>query len=127
MPGPDPEGRSYIWFARFRDPDGNSWLLQQITTRLPGRGLSSDIAALTRLLPETEARHGRPADGSKHHWSTDAAYVVARQRGRAPDEAATEARAQHPNGRRDRELVLSEGFSPSDSLHTTPLHASDCR
>ena len=37
MPGPDPEGRSYFTFATFRDPDGNSWLLQEIKTRLPGR------------------------------------------------------------------------------------------
>jgi hypothetical protein len=37
VPGPDPERRSYASFASFRDPDGNSWLLQQITTRLPGR------------------------------------------------------------------------------------------
>jgi catechol 2,3-dioxygenase-like lactoylglutathione lyase family enzyme len=37
VPGPDPEGRSYSTFATFKDPDGNGWLLQQITTRLPGR------------------------------------------------------------------------------------------
>ncbi len=37
VPGPDPEGRSYSSFASFRDPDGNGWTLQQITTRLPGR------------------------------------------------------------------------------------------
>ena len=37
MPGPDPEGRSYSTFASFSDPDGNSWLLQEIKTRLPGR------------------------------------------------------------------------------------------
>jgi len=37
VPGPDPEGRSYSTFAAFKDPDGNGWLLQQITTRLPGR------------------------------------------------------------------------------------------
>jgi len=35
--GPDPEGRSYFTFASFEDPDGNSWLLQEIKTRLPGR------------------------------------------------------------------------------------------
>jgi catechol 2,3-dioxygenase-like lactoylglutathione lyase family enzyme len=35
--GPDPEGRSYATLATFRDPDGNSWLLQEIKTRLPGR------------------------------------------------------------------------------------------
>ena len=37
VPGPDPEGRSYRTFASFSDPDGNSWLLQEIKTRLPGR------------------------------------------------------------------------------------------
>src|SRR5215472_8567456 len=35
--GPDAEHRSYRSFASFRDPDGNGWLLQEITTRLPGR------------------------------------------------------------------------------------------
>ena len=35
--GRDPEGRSYFSFASFEDPDGNRWLLQEITTRLPGR------------------------------------------------------------------------------------------
>jgi catechol 2,3-dioxygenase-like lactoylglutathione lyase family enzyme len=37
VPGPDPEGRSYQTYASFTDPDGNGWLLQEITTRLPGR------------------------------------------------------------------------------------------
>ena len=37
LPGPDPEGRSYQSHAVFSDPDGNGWVLQQITTRLPGR------------------------------------------------------------------------------------------
>jgi hypothetical protein len=36
-PGPDPEGRSYLTYASFSDPDGNGWLLQEIKTRLPGR------------------------------------------------------------------------------------------
>ncbi|SDZ25508.1 Catechol 2,3-dioxygenase [Amycolatopsis xylanica] len=36
-PGPDPDRRSYNSFATFSDPDGNSWLLQEITERLPGR------------------------------------------------------------------------------------------
>jgi catechol 2,3-dioxygenase-like lactoylglutathione lyase family enzyme len=36
-PGPDPQGRSYGTYASFRDPDGNGWLLQEITERLPGR------------------------------------------------------------------------------------------
>ena len=37
LPGPDPERRSYLTYASFSDPDGNSWLLQEVTTRLPGR------------------------------------------------------------------------------------------
>jgi catechol 2,3-dioxygenase-like lactoylglutathione lyase family enzyme len=37
LPGPDPDGGSYSTFASFADPDGNTWLLQQITQRLPGR------------------------------------------------------------------------------------------
>jgi catechol 2,3-dioxygenase-like lactoylglutathione lyase family enzyme len=37
LPGPDPERRSYASFAAFADPDGNPWLLQEITERLPGR------------------------------------------------------------------------------------------
>jgi catechol 2,3-dioxygenase-like lactoylglutathione lyase family enzyme len=36
-PGPDPERRSYASYAAFNDPDGNGWLLQEITERLPGR------------------------------------------------------------------------------------------
>ncbi|MFF9409512.1 VOC family protein [Streptomyces anandii] len=37
VPGPDPERRSYGSFASFSDPDGNGWVLQEITARLPGR------------------------------------------------------------------------------------------
>lgn len=37
VPGPDPERRSYMSYASFSDPDGNSWVLQEVTERLPGR------------------------------------------------------------------------------------------
>jgi catechol 2,3-dioxygenase-like lactoylglutathione lyase family enzyme len=37
VPGPDPQRRTYSSFAAFRDPDGNQWVLQEITMRLPGR------------------------------------------------------------------------------------------
>ena len=57
--GPAPDHASYSTFATFSDPDGNRWLLQEITTRLPGRGLGSpDVPSLTELLRETEKRHG---------------------------------------------------------------------
>jgi catechol 2,3-dioxygenase-like lactoylglutathione lyase family enzyme len=91
VPGPDPDGRSYFSFASFDDPDGNSWLLQQVKTRLPGRGLSSiDVPTLTELLQETEKHHGEyEPTAPKHHWSDwYAAYIVARERGRTPEEAA---------------------------------------
>jgi hypothetical protein len=78
-------------YATFSDPDGNTFLLQEITTRFPGRGLSSfDVASLTALLRETEEHHGEYEPGApKHHWSGwYAAYMVARQQGKTPDEAA---------------------------------------
>ena len=37
QPGPDPEHTSYGSFCSFNDPDGNTWLVQEVTTRLPGR------------------------------------------------------------------------------------------
>ena len=37
IPGRDPERRSYFSYATFKDPDGNTWLLQEVTTRFPGR------------------------------------------------------------------------------------------
>ena len=91
--GPAPDHASYSSFATFRDPDGNGWLLQEIRTRLPGRGLSLDVATLTELLREAEKRHGEyEPSAPKHHWSGwYAAYIVARERGKAPDEAAQDA------------------------------------
>lgn len=93
VPGPDPQGDSYRSFASFNDPDGNNWLLQQIKARLPGRGLSMDVSTLTDLLRETEARHGEyEPTAPKHHWSGwYAAYIVAREQGRTPEDAAKDA------------------------------------
>jgi catechol 2,3-dioxygenase-like lactoylglutathione lyase family enzyme len=93
-PGPDPNGGSYMTLASFSDPDGNTWLLQEIKTRLDGRGISSpDVPTLTELLRETETHHGEyEPTAPKHHWSGwYAAYIVARERGRTPEEAAKEA------------------------------------
>ena len=91
--GPAPDHASYRSFATFSDPDGNRWLLQEIKTRLPGRGLSLDVSALTELLRETEAHHGEyEPTARKHHWSGwYAAYNAARERGRTPDEAVKDA------------------------------------
>jgi catechol 2,3-dioxygenase-like lactoylglutathione lyase family enzyme len=92
-PGPDPQGGPYRSWASFSDPDGNGWLLQEIKARFPGRGFGVDVPTFTELLREAEARHGQyEATAPKHHWSGwYAAYIVARERGRSPEEAAEDA------------------------------------
>ena len=93
VPGPEPSGRSYGTYASFSDPDGNTWLLQEVKTRLPGRGLSNlDVATLTDLLQDAENGHGKyEPTAPKHHWSAwYAAYIIARQQGKTPEEAAQE-------------------------------------
>jgi catechol 2,3-dioxygenase-like lactoylglutathione lyase family enzyme len=88
--GPDPEHRSYRSFASFHDPDGNGWLLQEITTRLPGR-IDSDatsfasVSDLASALRRAEAAHGEhekrtgKADANWPDWY--AAYMAAEQAG----------------------------------------------
>ena len=73
--GRDPQGRSYYSFASFEDPDGNGWLLQEITTRLPGREWkvtqtsATNLATLAELLHETEQHHGQyEKTHAQHHW-----------------------------------------------------------
>jgi catechol 2,3-dioxygenase-like lactoylglutathione lyase family enzyme len=93
--GPAPEHASYSSFATFRDPDGNGWLFQEVTTRLPGRGLGNlDVDTLTELLQEAEKHHSEyEPTAPKHEWSSwYAAYVVARQEGKTPEEAAKDAK-----------------------------------
>jgi catechol 2,3-dioxygenase-like lactoylglutathione lyase family enzyme len=95
VPGPDPEHRSYRTYTSFSDPDGNRWLLQEIKTRLPGRLEPGprDVEKLTALLQETEKHHGGyEPTAPKHHWSQwYAAYLVARENGKTPDEADKDA------------------------------------
>jgi predicted enzyme related to lactoylglutathione lyase len=90
--GPAPEHASYGSFASFSDPDGNGWMLQEITTRLPGR-VTTDVDALADHLREAEDQHGHyEPTAPPHHWSAwYAAYIVAREQGRAPDEAYGDA------------------------------------
>jgi catechol 2,3-dioxygenase-like lactoylglutathione lyase family enzyme len=100
LPGPDPEGRSYFSFASFKDPDENTWLLQEVRTRFPGRGVSNfDVPTLTDLLREAETAHGQyTVAAPKHHWSGwYAAYIVARQLGKTPEEAQKDG-ALHIDG-----------------------------
>ncbi|MGA2352627.1 MAG: VOC family protein [Terracidiphilus sp.] len=93
--GPAPEHATYNSFATFSDPDGNGWLLQEVTTRLPGRGLSNlDVATLSELLQEAEKHHGAyESTAPKHHWSGwYAAYIIARQNGKTPEDAAKDGK-----------------------------------
>jgi len=99
--GPAAEHGSYRTFATFSDPDGNRWLLQEIKTRLPGRGFSLDVSTLTELLREAEEHHGKyEPTAPKHHWSGwYGAYIVARQDGKTSEDAVKDA-TQHIEGAR---------------------------
>ena len=88
--GPDPEHRSYRSFASFHDPDGNGWLFQEITTRLPGRvaggttyGSVSDLAQALRRAGaahgEHEKRNGGQRDENWPEWYAE--YLVREQAG----------------------------------------------
>ena len=94
--GRDPEGRSYFSFASFEDPDGNSWLLQEITMRLPGREWQSrttDVANLAELLHETAEHHDHyeKTHGKHNWWDWYAPYLSARQNGSSAEEATAAA------------------------------------
>ena len=97
--GPAPDHASYRSFATFRDPDGNGWLLQEVTTRLPGREWQSarartmETASLAELLHETSERHGHfeKTHAEHHWWDWYASYLSARQNGSIPEEAASAA------------------------------------
>ena len=91
--GRDPQGRSYFSYASFSDPDGNGWLLQEVTTRLPGRGTSLDVSSLTQLLSDAETLHGEYGPKvAPHHWSEwYAAYIIARVQGGSREESAAAA------------------------------------
>ena len=93
MPGPDPDHGTYRSFATFADPDGNSFLLQEITDRLPGRVWPTDIGALAELLHETAQHHGSFEKVAPPHdwWDWYAAYMDARQRGSNEDDASSAA------------------------------------
>ena len=90
--GRDPEGRSYFSFVSFEDPDGNNWLVQEITARLPGREWkrASDTATLAELLHETSEHHDHyEKTHAKHDWyNWYAPYLSARQNGSSSEEAA---------------------------------------
>jgi catechol 2,3-dioxygenase-like lactoylglutathione lyase family enzyme len=92
--GPDPERNSYRSFASFHDPDGNGWLFQEITHRLPGRidtGVatytsSTDLAAALRRAGAAHGEHEK-RNGGKHdeNWPDwYAQYMMSEQTGKDP-------------------------------------------
>lgn len=90
--GRDPERRSYSSFATFKDPDGNEWLLQEITTRFPGRidsnattyASGADLAAALRRASEAHGEHEKRNGGQRDENWPDwyAEYMVAEQAGK---------------------------------------------
>jgi catechol 2,3-dioxygenase-like lactoylglutathione lyase family enzyme len=88
--GIDPQRRSYFSRATFADPDGNTWVLQEITERLPGRLEMHESGNLAQLLFETARRHGQFEAVAPPHdwWDWYGAYMDARQQGSSPEQAA---------------------------------------
>jgi catechol 2,3-dioxygenase-like lactoylglutathione lyase family enzyme len=88
--GLDPERRTYSSLASFTDPDGNTWLLQEITTRLPGRidtgvtsfGSASDLASAMRRAEAAHGVHEKSLGRRDENWSDwYAEYMAAEQSG----------------------------------------------
>lgn len=91
--GPDPERRSYASFLTFSDPDGNGWVLQEITTRFPGRiaedttsfASASDLAGAMRRAEAAHGEHEKRTGVADPNWPAwYAAFMVAEQIGAAP-------------------------------------------
>jgi catechol 2,3-dioxygenase-like lactoylglutathione lyase family enzyme len=87
--GPDPERRSYFSLASFSDPDGNGWLLQEITARLPGRveadttfTSAAELAATLRRAAAAHGEHEKRTGGHDENWADwYAEYIVREQAG----------------------------------------------
>jgi catechol 2,3-dioxygenase-like lactoylglutathione lyase family enzyme len=94
-PGPDPERRSYASFATFSDPDGNGWVLQEITSRFAGRtdpqatnyaSVHDLAAALSRAAAAHFERQNGPTSADPDWSGWYAAFLVAEQAGGRPAE-----------------------------------------
>jgi catechol 2,3-dioxygenase-like lactoylglutathione lyase family enzyme len=91
LSGPAPDHASYRSFATFRDPDGNGWLLQEVTARLPGRvdagdttfTSSSELAAALRRAAAAHGEHEKRTGGHDENWPDwYADYIVKEQAGK---------------------------------------------
>jgi catechol 2,3-dioxygenase-like lactoylglutathione lyase family enzyme len=88
--GPDPQRGSYGSFLSFSDPDGNGWVLQEITTRLPGRldpsvtafSSAADLASALRRAASAHGEHEKRSDAEDPDWPDwYARYLVSEQAG----------------------------------------------
>jgi catechol 2,3-dioxygenase-like lactoylglutathione lyase family enzyme len=88
--GPAPERATYSTFVTFSDPDGNTWLLQEVTTRLPGRveaaeiayASSADLASAMRRAATAHGEHEKRIGQADENWPDwYASYMVAEQAG----------------------------------------------
>ncbi|HEU0054562.1 MAG TPA: VOC family protein [Longimicrobium sp.] len=93
LDGPAPGRSSYGSFLSFSDPDGNGWLVQEVTTRLPGRvdpaatayASTSDLAGALRRAEAAHGEHEKRTGARDANWPDwYAAYMVAEQSGAAP-------------------------------------------
>jgi catechol 2,3-dioxygenase-like lactoylglutathione lyase family enzyme len=88
--GPDPEHRSYRSFASFKDPDGNGWLFQELTARLPGRvdadttfTSSTELATALRRAAAAHGEHEKRIGKQDTNWPDwYAEYMVREQTGK---------------------------------------------
>jgi catechol 2,3-dioxygenase-like lactoylglutathione lyase family enzyme len=89
LDGPDPERRSYFSLASFSDPDGNGWMIQEITARLPGRveadttfTSAAELAATLRRAAAAHGEHEKRTGGHDANWADwYAEYIVREQAG----------------------------------------------
>jgi catechol 2,3-dioxygenase-like lactoylglutathione lyase family enzyme len=90
--GPAPDRRSYGSFVSFSDPDGNGWLVQEVTTRLPGRidpaqaafGSARELASALRRAEAAHGVHEKRTGQRDANWPDwYAAYMLAEQTGQA--------------------------------------------
>ncbi|MGA8767041.1 MAG: VOC family protein [Candidatus Acidiferrales bacterium] len=88
--GPDPAHGSYRSFASFRDPDGNGWLFQELTTRLPGRidpatttyASANDLVSALRRAEAAHGQHEKRTGQRDENWPDwYAKYMAAEQAG----------------------------------------------
>ena len=91
--GVDPERHTYRSFASFQDPDGNRWILQEVTSRLPGRmdtgvtsfASASDLASALRRAAAAHSQHEKRLGAPDANWPDwYAAYLAAEQAGTEP-------------------------------------------